>query len=191
MALSVSTLTREDGRLHQEPADTVRLLAMAREVGNRIRAHLLVEEVVQEASRAIEENVGADVAWVFLVQNGNVSPPVGRESDPLLPDTYIDTIPPGSAEYLEEMYRRGESVVIQDLRGPEGEWIAPEIRDPLLAAGIITHMLIPFGLGETMLGFITVERRYEQAWLPAEVHAVELIAADIGRALHHARLYET
>jgi hypothetical protein len=79
--------------------------------------------------------VGADVAWVFLVQSGKVSPPVGRESDP--------------------------------------------------------HMLIPFGIGETMLGFVTVERRYEKAWLPAEVRAVELIAADIGRALHHARLYES
>ncbi len=190
VARSVSVLTGENGRLRQQEAETVRLLGMAREVGNRIRAHLLVEEVVQEASIAIEENVGADVAWVFLVQNGKVSPPVGRESDPLLPDTYSENVPPGSAEYLEGMYRRGESIVIQDLRGPEGDWIAPEIRDPLLAAGIITHMLIPFGIGETMLGFITVERRYEKAWLPAEVRAVELIAADIGRALHHARLYE-
>jgi signal transduction histidine kinase len=190
VARSVSVLAGADGRLRQQEAGTVRLLGMAREVGNRIRAHLRVEEVVQEASRAIEENVGADVAWVFLVQNGKVSPPVGRESDPLLPATYSENVPPGSAEYLEGMYRRGESVVIRDLRGPEGEWIAPEIRDPLLAAGIITHMLIPFGIGETMLGFITVERLYEQAWLPAEVHAVELIAADIGRALHHARLYE-
>jgi two-component system phosphate regulon sensor histidine kinase PhoR len=191
VARSVSVLTGEDGRLRQQEAETVRLLGMAREVGNRIRAHLLAEEVVHEASIAIEENVGADVAWVFLVQSGKVSPPVGRESDPLLPDAYSENVPPGSAEYLEEMYRRGESVVIQDLGGPEGDWIAPEIRDPLLAAGIITHMLIPFGIGETMLGFVTVERRYEKAWLPAEVRAVELIAADIGRALHHARLYES
>jgi len=115
---------------------------------------------------------------------------VAGQYSPLLDDAYSDAIPPGSTDILADMYRRGENVLIDDLRGPEGDWIAPEIREPLVKAGVIAHMLMPFGMGGTMLGFMTVERQEYRPWTPAEVHTVELVAADIGRAVHHAQLYE-
>jgi signal transduction histidine kinase len=52
-------------------------------------------------------------------------------------------------------------------------------------------MLTPFGVDEQMLGFVTADRLGPgRPWSAAEVRAVESIAADIGRGLHHARLYE-
>jgi len=178
------------GQPGREQAEAVRLLGMARELGNQIRSHLQVDDVVREAATAIRQHIGADAVWVFLVEDGRPSPPVAGQYAPLLPESYSETVPPGSTGYLEGMYRRGESIVLDDLRGPGGGWIAPEIRDPLLAAGVITHMLTPFGIGATMLGFMTVERLELRPWLPAEVDTVELVAADIGRAVHHARLFE-
>jgi signal transduction histidine kinase len=183
-------VTRGSDQRQDDPAEAIRLLKVARELGNRIREHLRVEDVVREASAALQEHLGADAVWVYLVEHGRPGMPVADQHSPLLPENYSDTIPPGSADILGEMYRRGEAVVISDLRGPEGDWIAPEIRDPLVAAGVITHMLMPFGVGDTMLGFMTVERLQLRPWVPAEVHTVELVAADVGRAVHHARLYE-
>jgi two-component system phosphate regulon sensor histidine kinase PhoR len=75
--------------------------------------------------------------------------------------------------------------------GPEGDQIAPEVRDPLRQAGVVSHLVTPFGVGSEMLGIIAAERMQAgQPWTAAEVDAVESIAADLGRGLRHARLYE-
>jgi signal transduction histidine kinase len=80
--------------------------------------------------------------------------------------------------------------LLSDLRGPEADWFPPEIREPLIAAGFISQLLIPFGVADAMLGFMVVERLEYRPWTPAEVHTAQLVTADIGRAVHLARLYE-
>jgi signal transduction histidine kinase len=61
----------------------------------------------------------------------------------------------------------------------------------LRQAGVVSHLVTPFGVGTEMLGVITAERlRADHPWTDAEVDAVESIAADLGRGLRHARLYE-
>ena len=92
---------------------------------------------------------------------------------------------------LGELLRTQSSVVIQDVLGPEGDQLQPAIRDALREAGVVSHLVTPFGVGSEMLGVIAAERlHYGQPWTDAEVDAVESIAADLGRGLHHARLYE-
>ena len=82
-------------------------------------------------------------------------------------------------------------MVIQDVGGPEGDHLQPEIREPLRQAGVVSHLVTPFGVGSEMLGIIAAERlQAGQPWTAAEVDAVESIAADLGRGLRHARLYE-
>src|ERR1700688_3333478 len=88
------------------------------------------------------------------------------------------------------MFRVRGSVLVQDMATQAGRlppWVAAGLR----AAGVGSHLLTPFGVGEQMLGFVTVERLAPaRPWSAAEIGAVESIAADIGRGLHHARLYE-
>jgi two-component system phosphate regulon sensor histidine kinase PhoR len=181
----------EPGQQEADLAEAVRLLGVARELGNQIRDHLQVEDIVREAVAAVRDHLNADAAWVLLVNEENkLSQPVAGQYEPLLPETFGESIPPDTMEMLRELYRRGEVVVVNDIRGPEADWFPPEVREPLIAAGIVSELLVPFGVANTMLGFMTVERLEYRPWTPAEVHTAELVTADIGRAVHHARLYE-
>jgi two-component system phosphate regulon sensor histidine kinase PhoR len=179
------------GQQQGDLAEAVRLLGVARDLGNRIREHLQVEDVVREAATAIRDQLSADAVWVFLVSEENkLSQPVAGQYGPLLPETFSDSIPPDTMDMLRDLYRAGQSIVVDDIRGPEADWFPPEVRDPLVAAGIVGELLIPFGVARSMLGFMTVERLEYRPWTSAEVHTAELVTADIGRAVHHARLYE-
>jgi len=190
-AVPVSDPAAGPGQQAGDLAEAVRLLGVARDLGNRIRDHLQVEDVVREAAAAIRDQLNVDAVWVLLVNEENkLSPPVAGHYGPLLPETFGESIPPHTMEMLRELYRRGETIVVNDIRGPEADWFPPQIREPLVAAGIISELLIPFGVADTMLGFMTVERLEYRPWTPAEVHTAELVTADIGRAVHHARLYE-
>jgi len=190
-AAPASDLAAGSRQQESDVAEAVRLLGVARDLGNRIREHLQVEDVVREAAAAIQDHLNAGAVWVLLVSEQNkLSPPVAGQYGPLLPDNFGESIPPATMEMLRELYRRGETIVVSDIRGPEADWFPPEIREPLVAAGFISQLLIPFGVAETMLGFMTVERLEYRPWTPAEVHTAELVTADIGRAVQHARLYE-
>jgi signal transduction histidine kinase len=92
---------------------------------------------------------------------------------------------------LEGHLKNQSSWVIQDLSGPEGDQLQPEIRDGLRRSGVVSLLVTPFGVGTELLGIIAASRLHaSQPWAEAEVDAVESIAADLGRGLHHARLYE-
>ena len=55
----------------------------------------------------------------------------------------------------------------------------------------MSFLITPFGVSGELLGVIIAARRQAgHPWTDAEVRAVESIAADLGRGLHHARLYE-
>jgi len=81
--------------------------------------------------------------------------------------------------------------VIQDVPGPEGEVLPPSVREILLRSGVVSHIATPFGSGSELYGIVELERtRPGRPWTEAEVDAIESIAADIGRGLKHARMYE-
>jgi len=190
-AKEINALAEESDRLRAGEEGSNRLRAMAREVGFRIREHLRVEDLLTDARIAIEENVDADAAHLHIIKDGKIGLPVGHEHDWMLPSNFDDLLPPGYFDEAEELLRTQSSKVVQDMNGPDGYRImAPAVREALAAAGVVSHLYIPFGV-DKVLGFIAAERlRPGHPWTPAEVDAVQSIAADMGRALHHARLYE-
>jgi signal transduction histidine kinase/CHASE3 domain sensor protein len=192
VARSLNVLADEGDRLRERDAESGRLRLTAREVGLRIREHLRVEDLVNEARLAIEENLGADMAYLHVMQGGQLSLPIGHENDWVMPADFLDTIEAeGSRALFQAAYWRGASLVTQDLTGPEGKLIPRRILAPLLAAGIVSQVLVPFGSGSELLGIIVALRtRRGHPWSAAEVAAAESIAADLGGGLHHARLYE-
>ena len=67
----------------------------------------------------------------------------------------------------------------------------PHVRDQLRAAGVVAELLVPFGAGAELLGILVAARTSPgRPSTEAEVSAVESVAADVGRGLHHARLFE-
>jgi len=191
VAQAVTALMAESQRLRAAETESSRLRSMARETGFRIREHLRVEDLLEEARFAIEQNAGADAAHLYVITDSGISLPVGHEHDSLLPANFADLLPPSFHNDAEELLRAQSSLVVQDVNGPDGyRLMTPALRETLGAAGVVSHLFTPFGV-DRMLGFIMAERlRPGHPWTPAEVDAIQSIAADLGRGLHHARLYE-
>jgi two-component system phosphate regulon sensor histidine kinase PhoR len=191
VALAVNALADESDQLRRTEAESNRLRAMARETGVRIREPLHAKDVISAARAALRENLDADVVTLHLMQDGKLGRPEGDEEDWLLPDAFLESFPASRFQMLDDLLKTQSSVVVQDVGGPEGDQIQPEIREPLREAGIVSHLVTPFGVGSEMLGVIAAERLLAgHPWTDAEVDAVESIASDLGRGLHHARLYE-
>jgi len=191
VARSLNALADETDRLRAQETEAGRLRMMARDTGLRVREHLRVEDLVLEAKEAIEANLGADVAYLHIRRDGLLGLPVGHEHDWVLPDSYLAVLRGAGEVMFRDLFRRNESLVYQDIPGPDGDRLPPHIRGPLLAAGIVSQVIVPFGAGSELLGIIVAARlRPGCPWTGPEVSAVESIAADVGRGLHHARLYE-
>jgi two-component system phosphate regulon sensor histidine kinase PhoR len=191
VAHSLNALADEGDRLRAHEAETSKLRAMARDTGLRVREHLRVEDLLHEAKDAIESNFGADVAYLHLKRDGVLGLPVGHEDDWLFPGSFLAVMRGEGDALFRDLFQRNASLVYQDIAGADGDRLPPQIRDPLRAAGIVAEVLVPFGAGSEMLGIIVAARMSRgRPWTDAEVNAIESVAADVGRGLHHARLYE-
>jgi signal transduction histidine kinase len=191
VARSLNALAEESDRLRTQEAETARLRKIARDTGLRVREHLRVEDLLREAKDAIEGRFGADVAYLHIKRDGVLGLPVGHEDDWLFPDSFLAVLRGEGDALFQDLFRRNASLVYQDIPGHDGERLPPHFRDPLRAAGVVAELIVPFGAGSEMLGIIVAARMHPgRPWAAAEVGAVELVAADVGRGLHHARLYE-
>ena len=190
VAQVVNTQADESDRLREQEAQSNRLRAVARDAGLRIREHLAAGDVLREAHSVLLESMDTDVIALMLVDDERIEPAVAQQDVWLLADPFDAALSAGSLTTLQEMFRVRGSVLVQDMATQAGRlppWVAAGLR----AAGVGSHLLTPFGVGEQMLGFVTADRLGPaRPWSAAEIGAVESIAADIGRGLHHARLYE-
>jgi two-component system phosphate regulon sensor histidine kinase PhoR len=195
VAQSVNALADESDRLRAQQAESERLRTTAREAGLRIRDHLVADDVLHEARRALETSINADVVYLRLLENGRLGPPFGHKPGWYAPADGTRDLPPEALGRLTEMFRGQAGKAI---RSVAGEWDADtpaELREAAQQiarqAGVHAHLVAPFGVGSEPLGIIVAMRlRPGHPWTDAEVAAVESIAADLGRGLYHARLYE-
>ena len=192
VAESINAQADESDRLRAREAESNRLRAMAREAGLRIREHLVTDDVLNAGRLAVEQILEIDVVYLRLVEGDRLGSAIG----PVPPwlsrtDSIMSRMPLEVVANLRRIFRAQSSMVIQDVRGEEGEQLPPDIRAALLANGVACQLLTPFGVGGEMLGIIVALRmQARRRWTPAEVDAMESVAADLGRGLNHARLYE-
>ena len=192
VAESINTQADESDRLRAAEAESNRLRAMAREAGLRIREHLVARDVLHAAKLAVEQIVDADVAYLRLLEDGHIGSVVGQAPRWLLPaDVIKANLPPSAIDGLRVMFRAQASQVINDLAGGDAGDLPPPLRRMLIEAGVRAQVITPFGVGGELLGLIVLQRMQAgRPWTPAEVDAMESVAADLGRGLNHARLYE-
>lgn len=189
-AVLLNALAAETDRLRVQEAERNRLGALARTAGLRIREHLRAEDVLAEARQVLERDLGADAAYLHLVEGDAMGPPLGHGHDWILPPEFLGLLGPSFVELMTAMFRERRCVVIQDLAAGDGG-IPAEFREPQLRAGIVSQIVAPFGVGSELLGIVVLSRlRPGHPWTAAEVDAVESIATDLGRGLQHARMYE-
>jgi two-component system, OmpR family, phosphate regulon sensor histidine kinase PhoR len=192
VAQAINTMAAENDRLRAREQEHARLRTLAREAGIRIREHLSAEDVLREASAAISQCVDSDIAMLRLVE---ADPP--RYADCArkgwLPVNFLyEDLAPNVVRWGKGLLKNQSSTVIQDVRGEDGQVLPPDVREPLLRAGVVSHMATPFGLGSELYGIVLLERtRPGHPWTTAEIDAIQSIGADLGRGLKYARLYES
>jgi signal transduction histidine kinase len=195
VAQSVNALADEGDRLRAQEAESERLRTMARAAGLRIRDHLVADDVLNEARLALEASIDADVVYLRLLEDGTLSPPFGHQAGWYSPADGPRKLSAAALGTLVELFRGQAGKAI---RSADGAWdgaTPPQVRAAAQQitrqAGVHAHLVAPFGVGAEPLGIIVAMRlRPGHPWTDAEVAAVESIAADLGRGLHHARLYE-
>ncbi len=192
VAESINIQADESDRLRTAEAESTRLRAMSRAAGLRIREHLVARDVLHAAKFAVDQIVEADVAYLRLLEDDQIGSVVGQAPGWLVPaDVIRAVLPPGAIDHLRTLFRAQTSQVINDLAGGDTGEMPPRLRQTLLDAGVTAQLMTPFGVGGELLGIIILQRMQPgRPWTAAEVDAMDSIAADLGRGLNHARLYE-
>jgi two-component system phosphate regulon sensor histidine kinase PhoR len=190
VAQSVNAMADENDRLRGQEQEHARLRGLAREASIRVLEPLWAEDVLREASNAITECVESDLAVLRLIEDDQPRYADCARKD-WLPVNFLTELSPDFDAWAHGLLATQSSTVIQDVPGPEGEVLPPAVRDPLLRYGVVSHIATPFGSGSELYGIVELERtRPGHPWTEAEIDAIESIAADIGRGLKHARMYE-
>jgi signal transduction histidine kinase/HAMP domain-containing protein len=193
VAESINSQADESDRIRVAEAESNRLRAVAREAGLRIREHLIASDVLKAGHQAVEQLVDNDVAYLRLVENGHLTMVVGHAPSWLIPSDVIRAeVSDAAMENLRAAFLAQTSMVLNDLFSEEtAARVPPKLLKTLRDAGVHAQLLTPFGVGGELLGIIVAQRmRAGHPWAAAEVDAMESIAADLGRGLNHARLYE-
>ncbi len=190
IAQAINLLLASYERQHSEDLESRRLAAAAREAGIRIRAHLDLAEVLAETITAIERFVPGDAAYLHLLQDSRLGLPVGHEDDWIMPAEFAE-LPDALVPVLTQLLAQQSSQVLEDLNGLDAASVPPRHLAMLRAAGVVSMLVTPFGASQRFAGVIVaLRRRSGHPWTPAEIDAFQQIAADIGRALEHARQFE-
>jgi two-component system phosphate regulon sensor histidine kinase PhoR len=190
-ALSVNALADQADRLRREETEHARLRTLAREAGIRIREHLNAEGVIRETISTIEANLDVDLVYFGLL--------TAREDQNIRPDqlddwggkhVVIGNLPDEITGWMREFFRHRSHFCVQDMRTEQAE-LLPSLREVMLEMGVVSALGMPFTAGSELLGTLALLRTREgHPWTAPEIVAVEWVAADLGRGLNHARLYE-
>jgi len=180
LARSVNFLADESDRLRS-----------VREAATRIYEHLHAPAIISEAVAALQDNLAVHTAWVGLVTGEElhslgVEPAEGRA--PGAPSAQA----PYSLEWIRELLVERSSYCRQDLDSDVPAELPPPVREMVHGSDAASLLLTPFGTGKELMGVLTLVRnKGGRPWIEPEIDAVQSLARDIGRALEHARLYET
>jgi len=190
VAQTVNAQADEADRLRAQEAETNRVRAAAREAGLRIREPLVEEDVLREARLALEQTVSADRVSLRLIEEDRLTSPADTDPGPGVDGDIMPHLTDDVLAELRRLFHAQGSTVIQDVQGEEVN--QPSVlREAVRSMGVASLIVTPFGVGSTLLGILVAQRFTPgRPWTPAEVDAVESIAADLGRGLNHARLYE-
>jgi two-component system phosphate regulon sensor histidine kinase PhoR len=186
VAAAVNDSADESDRLRRQERDTAHLRAAVRELGYRIRGHLVVADAVHEAVAGLAATLHADHVLLRMAPGQADVPPLASWNDehaggPLaeLAACPLDWLHSGDVWSTDDPAPAG------DVEPPAAE------RSACAAAGGGPVATVALSNSEELLGALTLIRdEGGPAWTPIDVRLVEAVAADLGRGIHLARLYE-
>jgi two-component system, OmpR family, phosphate regulon sensor histidine kinase PhoR len=169
VAAAVNEMAEEHERIRREEDDIARLRAEVRALGYRIRAHLHAADALREAVRGLATTLNADHVLVRMAPGQTDVPPLVSLRD----------------EHLTEL----AGLAARDISWLDSGEVPPDAERDLYAGR--PALTVPVSSGEERMGALTLLRDAGRPpWSPVELRLAESVAADLGRGVHHARLYE-
>jgi two-component system, OmpR family, phosphate regulon sensor histidine kinase PhoR len=184
VAEAVNIRADEANRRRDADRDIARARTAVRELGYRIRGHLVVDDAIREAVHGLAATLGADHVLIRMTSTGV----------PAAVSLHDEHRPGGPLEELaacEITWLRSGDVWATDDPAPAGD-VRPteQERRAWRAAGDGPVLTVAVSGGDECIGAITLIRDSGPAWSPVDMRLAEVVAADLGRGVHHARLYE-
>lgn len=191
IAQSVNALADESDRLRALEAEEQRLQQRAFAFARKVRESLDPDELVRLALGEVGTALSLDRTYIRYLDDAGMGI-VAEEwrsagTEPLSAEAR--ELSPGSADLLRRLHADHAPMLMSDVR-----------EEPLLdsvagqswveATGARAVLGVPVAVDNEPIGVITCIGFEAREWGPAEVRLVESIAADLGRALDHARLYQ-
>jgi signal transduction histidine kinase len=195
VAVSVNRLAEQSLRLRDAEFDRAQVRGLTRDLDRRMRQHLHADAVAEEVVGGLGAMVHADRVHVRFVDAGRMGPVAARWATRAL--TALEPAPPGPTHPLESagaVAARGhQSLAVDDVDqylqgGPAGAGAAAAAR---AYAGVGPMVIAPVLVGQERIGVLVCARADGRPRFDAsEAGLIETVAAVLGRAVHHARLFE-
>ncbi|UQU62914.1 ATP-binding protein [Couchioplanes caeruleus] len=185
VAQAVNEMAERGDRIRRAEQDVARLRAQVRQLGYRIRAHLRVEDAIHEAVQGLAEIIGADHVLVRMAPGQTDVPPLVS-----LHDEHVGGVLKELADcdvgWLShgDVWATDDPTAAGDVQPTEAE------RRAWAAVGDGPVLTVAVSGGDERIGALTLIRDGGPGWTPVDIRLVENIAVDLGRGVHHARLYE-
>ena len=186
VAQAVNEMAVKGDQIRRAEQDVARLRGEVRQLGYRIRGHLKVEDAVKEAVQGLAEIIGADHVLVRMAPGQTDVPPLAS-----LHDEHVGGVLKELADCGVDWLGHGD-VWATDDPSPAGDIHPPEAeRRAWAAVGDGPVLTVAVSGGDERLGALTLIRDSGRpGWTAIDIRLVESVAADLGRGVHHARLYE-
>ncbi len=187
IARAVNALADETDRLREiEAAERrlqERLLEYSREVRSTLDPDLMVQRGLDELGVALR----LKRAYVRLVED-NTLQDIGHQwcAPGVAPLSTLAS--PGSISALQAIHKRRQPLTSADVRA-DAFYDTERGRRWAHNTGARGSLTLPIAVDENPVGVITCIDFEPRDWTDREVHLAESVAADLGRALEHAKLY--
>jgi signal transduction histidine kinase len=195
VAASVNRLAEQSLRLRDAEFGRAQLRGLARDLDRRMRQHLHADAVAEEVVGGLGSMVRADRVHVRFVDSGRMGAVAAQwSSRALLP---VEPAAPGPLHPLESagaVAARGhQSLAVDDVAqflqgGPAGADAGAAAR---AYAGAGPMVVAPVTVGQERIGVLVCARSAGRPRFDAaDTGLIETVAADLARAVHHARQFE-
>ncbi|AGL15887.1 multi-sensor signal transduction histidine kinase [Actinoplanes sp. N902-109] len=183
VAQAVNEMAEEADRARVAEAEIARLRAEVRALGYKIRGHLKVEDAIREAVQGLAATIGADHVLLRMAPGQTGVPRLVSLRDEHVGGV-LEELAGADVTWLRSGDVHAEGEPTGGVEPPETE------RRAWAAIGDGPILTVAVSGGDECLGALTLVRDHGPAWSPVEVRLTEVVAADLGRGVHLARLYE-
>ena len=187
---SVNVLAEQSRRLRGEDQARARVRELARDLDRRMREHLHADAVAYEVVNGIGPVLGVDRVHVRFAGDGRAGPVAAQWTSPGTDELAADE-GMTSTDWQRWLDAFGPTLrtVVMDETSTSTSTSA--LRHGIDPDGSGAVLVAPVVAGPEVVGLLVVAvRAVGHVWTTAEVTLVESVAADMGRAVHHARLFE-